>query len=234
MRIAVINDDASELDSLCAILHGAGHQVQPFSNSVDLARQLRRDTMDLLILDWPTLDRHGADLISSMRERLQTSIPVLFLAGPGTEDNIVAALDAGTNDYLTTPIRHNELATRVKILLRRAYPLLHQAETLVFGRFAFELRSGRLAMDGTPVELTQKEFDLALLLLRNLGRPLSRAFILESVWSRDVDVPSRTLDTHISRVRHKLRLRAEHGFKLAPVYGYGYRLEQLSDDIAED
>lgn len=234
MRLAIINADASELESLCLILHDAGYQTQSFSNSTDLTRLLRRDSHDLLILDWPTLDSNGADLVSTVRERLQTSIPVLFLTGASTQDDIVTALDAGANDYLIRPIRRSELVARVEVLLRRAFPMQHQPEILDFGRFTFELRSGRFAMDGKSVELTQKEFDLALLLLRNLGRPLSRAFILESVWSRDVDNPSRTLDTHISRVRNKLQLHAEHGFSLVPVYGYGYRLEQFSNDVAND
>lgn len=227
MRIAVIDQDPSELESLCATLSAAGHQTQAFRSSADLIRQLRRDTIDLVILDWHSAGNSGADLLRGVRERLHSNIPVLFLSGPGGEDDIVTALDAGANDYVFKPIRRNELIARVQALLRRAYPTLHQPETLEFGRFVFDIRSARLCVDGNPVELTQKEFDLALLLLRNLGRPLSRAYILESVWSRDIDVPSRTLDTHISRVRNKLQLRPEHGFKLAPVYSYGYRLEQL-------
>eukprot|EP01030_Chromulinospumella_sphaerica_P012013 gene12013-11807_t len=76
------------------------------------------------------------------------------------------------------------------------------------------------------VVMTQKEFDLALLLFRNLGKPLSRSHIQETVWGRDTDLPSRTMDTHISRVRSKLALRPEQGFRLTPVYGFGYKLEQ--------
>ena len=75
--------------------------------------------------------------------------------------------------------------------------------------------------------MTQKEFSLALLFFRNIGRPLSRAYIHESVWVRENDVPSRTMDTHVSRVRNKLHLRPENGFRLVPVYSYGYRLEKL-------
>jgi DNA-binding response OmpR family regulator len=82
-------------------------------------------------------------------------------------------------------------------------------------------------MAGKQIEVTQKEFDLALLLFQNLGRPLSRAYILEAIWSRERDVPSRTMDTHVSRVRNKLQLKPENGFRLTPVYSYGYRLEQL-------
>jgi DNA-binding response OmpR family regulator len=90
------------------------------------------------------------------------------------------------------------------------------------------VRTGRLTMNGTQVDLTQKEFDLALLFFRNLGRPLSRAYILEAVWARDIEIPSRTMDTHVSRIRTKLQLRPDNGFRLAPVYSYGYRLEQIA------
>ncbi len=78
------------------------------------------------------------------------------------------------------------------------------------------------------MELTQKEFQLAVLMLRNVGKPLSRGHIREMVWGRGSDVPSRTMDTHVSRVRTKLDLRPEHGYLLAPVYSYGYRLEHLA------
>jgi len=91
----------------------------------------------------------------------------------------------------------------------------------------FALRSSRLTIDGRTVALTPKEFALALLLFRHLDRPLSRAYIEESVWPESDDLASRTLDTHISRVRNKLGLQPANGFRLAPVYGYGYRLEQL-------
>ncbi len=88
-------------------------------------------------------------------------------------------------------------------------------------------------MHGKTVDLTQKEFDLALLFFRHLGRPLSRAFIHETVWSRDAELVSRTMDTHVSRVRNKLALRPENGYRLAPVYSYGYRLEQLGGNEPE-
>ena len=75
--------------------------------------------------------------------------------------------------------------------------------------------------------MTHKEFDLALLLFRNLGKPLSRLHIQESVWGHETDLPSRTMDTHVSRVRSKLSLRPELGFRLDPVYGFGYKLETI-------
>jgi DNA-binding winged helix-turn-helix (wHTH) protein len=77
------------------------------------------------------------------------------------------------------------------------------------------------------IDVTHKEFNLALLFFRNIGRPLSRAYIHEAIWVRETAVPSRTMDTHVSRVRNKLQLRPENGFRLVPVYSYGYRLEKL-------
>jgi DNA-binding response OmpR family regulator len=101
------------------------------------------------------------------------------------------------------------------------------AEQLQFGPYVFETRPGRLLMDGAVIEVTHKEFYLALLFFRNIGRPLSRAYIHEAVWIRETALPSRTMDTHVSRVRNKLQLRPENGFRLVPVYSYGYRLEKL-------
>lgn len=182
----------------------------------------------MLILDWQVHDASGSEVMHWACENLSPKLPVLFITSHSSENDIIEGLAAGADDYMIKPIRRNELVARVQALLRRAYPSQNAAEHIQFGRYGLETRSGQLTLDGAPIALTKKEFDLALLFFRNINRPLSRATILESVWSSNIDIPSRTLDTHVSRVRSKLQLRPEDGFRLAPVYSYGYRLEQVS------
>jgi DNA-binding response OmpR family regulator len=227
MRIAVLDDDQSQTDVVCQVLTAAGHLCEPFHSGNDLFHQLRRESYDMLIIDWQAPNANGAEVLTWTRERLAPTFPVLFLTHRAGEDDIVAGLAAGADDYMIKPIRRGELVARVQALLRRAYPSQNAVEQIQFGKYVFEVRAARLCVDGQPVSVTQKEFDLALLFFRNIGRPLSRAYILEAVWARGVEVPSRTMDTHVSRVRNKLQLRPEHGFRLAPVYSYGYRLEQM-------
>jgi DNA-binding response OmpR family regulator len=169
----------------------------------------------------------GAELLRRAKEKMAPNTPTMFLAGSAAEDDIVSGVTAGADDYLVKPLRRGELVARVQALLRRAYPSQNGAEQLQFGPYTFETRPGRLTMGGEQIDVTHKEFNLALLFFRNLGRPLSRAYIHESIWVRETAVPSRTMDTHVSRVRNKLRLRPENGFRLVPVYSYGYRLEKL-------
>ena len=228
MRIAVLDDDRSQSDLVCQVLTTAGHACHAFESGKDMLNQLRRESYDMLIIHWQIPSLSGAEVIRWARDRLPANLPVLFMTTSSSEDDIIAGLAAGADDYMIKPIRRGELVARVQALLRRAYPTQNAVEQIRFGQYMFEPRTGRLTMDSKLIELTQKEFDLALLFFRNIGRPLSRAYILEAVWARDVEIPSRTMDTHVSRVRTKLQLRPQYGFKLAPVYSYGYRLEQIS------
>lgn len=228
MRIAVLDDDRSQVELVCQVLTAAGHTCHPFQSGKEMLSQLRRESFDMLILDWQVPDMSGPEVLQWVREKLPAVLPVLFMTSRSGEDDIVAGLAAGADDYMIKPIRRGELVARVQALLRRAYPSQNPVEQIQFGDYVFEARTGRLTVSGNSIDVTQKEFDLALLFFRNLGRPLSRAYILEAVWARDVEVPSRTMDTHVSRVRSKLQLRPENGFRLAPVYSYGYRLEQIS------
>ena len=225
----MLDDDRSQTDLVCQVLASAGHICHPFLSGKEMLIQLRRESYDMLIIDWQVPDLSGAEVLIWAREKLPPNLPVLFMTSRSGEDDIVAGLAAGADDYMIKPVRRGELVARVQALLRRAYPSQSPVEQIQFGDYVFEARTNRLTVTGSPIEVTQKEFDLALLFFRNLGRPLSRAYILEAVWSRDVEIPSRTMDTHVSRVRSKLQLRPENGFRLAPVYSYGYRLEQISE-----
>lgn len=227
MRIAVLDNDRSQADLICQVLTSAGHVCQSFDSGKDMLGQLRKDSFDMLILDWQVADLSGADVLRRAKEKLSSTTPMMFLTNSSAEDDIVAGIAAGADDYMIKPLRRGELVARVQALLRRAYPTQNGAEQLQFGPYIFETRPGRLLMDGAVIEVTHKEFYLALLFFRNIGRPLSRAYIHESVWIRETAVPSRTMDTHVSRVRNKLQLRPENGFRLVPVYSYGYRLEKL-------
>ena len=181
----------------------------------------------MLILDWHVSDLDGAEVLRRAREKLAPKAPVLFMTNSSGEDDVVAGMTAGADDYMIKPLRRSELTLRTQALLRVAYPSQTGAEQLQFGPYTFGMRPDRLLRDGEMLDVTHKEFALALLFFRNLGRPLSRAYIHEAVWQRETALPSRTMDTHVSRVRNKLQLKPEHGYRLVPVYSYGYRLEKL-------
>lgn len=227
MRIALLDDDVHQSVLVRKILSAAGHACLAFAHGCDMLQQLRHEDCDMLILNWQGADQGNLEVLRWAREKIPHPLPALIMIDSASENDILAALAAGADDYLCTPVRRSELASRIQVLLRRTYPHQNAAEQFRFGRYTFETSSGQLRFDDAPIALTQKEFTLALLFFRNLDRPLSRATILEAVWSRHIDIPSRTMDTHVSRVRSKLQLRPENGFRLAPVYSYGYRLEQV-------
>jgi DNA-binding response OmpR family regulator len=228
MRIALLDDDQHQSEVICQTMTAIGHSCSAFRSGWDMLNYLRRENCDMLIVNWQIKDGSGIEVLHWAREKMSPGLPLLFLADRSSESDIVAALAAGASDYMIKPVRRGELLIRVQVLLRRAYPAQNTSEQIQFGQYVFELPIGRLSLNGKQIDVTQKEFDLALLFFRNLGRPLSRAYILEAIWSREVDVPSRTMDTHVSRVRNKLHLKPENGFRLTPVYSYGYRLEELS------
>jgi DNA-binding response OmpR family regulator len=232
MRIAILEDDDSQRDWMNSFLLALGHVSHPFATSEDLLRQLRRENFDLLILDWNIPDMSGLEVVRWVRANLKAKVPVLFVTSHVDEGDLVEALKAGADDYMCKPVRVPELLARLHALLRRAYPE-QSGEVLVSGDFVFDQKSKTLAIKGEPVELKHREYELAYLLFSRLGELLSRKYLQESVWGGQVDVVSRTLDTHISRLRVKLDLRPKNGYRLSSVYSLGYRLEALSSRSSE-
>jgi DNA-binding response OmpR family regulator len=225
MRIAILDNDPQQRALISDTLGGAHHDCAAYSRVEPLLAALREGGIDLLVWHWQPASEGWRQLRELRQGR--PGLPVLLVTGRGPQPELANALDNGKSDYLVRPLRRGELLMRVRLLAARAHPEPLNGPTLDFGPYAFDVRGARLLVSGQPVNLTQKEFDLALLFFRNLDRPLSRATIHEAVWPKEAEFSSRTMDTHVSRVRSKLRLKPENGYRLAPVYSYGYQLEQL-------
>ncbi len=226
MRIAILEDDPSQAELIASWLAACGHDCHLFGDGRELIARAVRESFDLFVLDWQVPKMSGEEVLRWVREHVAVPVPVMFVTGREAEADIVAALEQGADDYMKKPVSRAELLARVQSLLRRAYPN-QGAETLDIETLSFDLRLRTLKLAGVAVELTQKEYDLALFLVQHIGRLLSRGHIQQSVWGNAVEIPSRTIDTHVSRIRSKLNLRPEGGFKLTPIYNYGYRLERL-------
>lgn len=227
MRVAALDDDATQLELIQRTLASMGHDCHGFTDSRSYLRSLRRESFDLLVLDWQLPDISGLEVLRWARENLHERVPVLFITNRSAEADVIEGLAAGADDFMVKPIRVGELIARVKALLRRAY-YQQTPNELAFGRYKFDVAGAQILVDGAPVVLKQREFDLALFLFQNMGRLLSRKHLLEAVWGIEAEVSSRSLDTHVSRLRTKLGLHPEHGFRLAAIYSVGYRLESIA------
>ncbi|MBL8517895.1 MAG: response regulator transcription factor [Betaproteobacteria bacterium] len=231
MRIALLEDDKDLADVFARWLADAGHQCHTFLDGKALQRVASRESFDLFMLDWQVPDLSGPEVLTWLRETQRVQAPVLFATARDAEEDIVAALQAGADDYMVKPVRRFELLARITALGRRvAAP--EAAEVLEAGAVKLDVAARQATVAGAAVDLTDKEFDVAAFLIRNLGSLLSRGHISENVWGRSADVPTRTVDTHMSRLRKKLAMAPEHGLKLTSVYNFGYRLDRVTDEAA--
>jgi len=226
MRIAILEDDTDQLALLRRWLVDDGHDVHGYLAGREMMKQAGRESFDLFVLDWQVPDVSGADVLVWLREHVSKTVPVLFVTVRDSEQDIVFALEKGADDYMIKPARRQELIARVRALLRRAYPREEQ-KLLSFPPFEIDLQRNEVRREGAVIDLTPKEFELAVVLFRNIGRLLSRGHLQETVWGRTGDLHTRTVDTHVSQVRKKLDLRQETGYRVVPIYNYGYRLEQI-------
>lgn len=225
MHIGLAEDDPDQRDWLHLQLTQAGHGCDGFATVAAAIDGFGRHRFDLLVVDWMLPDGTGADLLAWVRQNLGWEIPILVLTAREDEATVVAALQAGADDYVVKPPKPLELLARIAALGRR---LRGSALTVLrLGAFEIDTQRQRLCLDGVEITLTQKEFDLSCYLFQSPGKLLSRDHLLDKVWGVHADVDTRTVDTHISRLRKKLGLDGSRGWKLVPVYGVGYRFERV-------
>lgn len=233
MLIAILEDDPDVGAITKKWLEDANHRVTLFASSGELLDSASLQKFEVFLLDWMLPDITGLEVLKLLKAQPQIVAPILFATIRDAETDVVRALDAGADDYLVKPVRHQELLSRINAVTRRLHRGLIGTQEEVFGAYRF-LPSGRqMYCDENLLDLTAKEFELALFLFKNAGKLLSRELISVSVWGRPISELSRTIDTHISRVRKKLDLSPKHGFRLQPIYNAGYRLERVAPDTAD-
>lgn len=225
MRIAVVEDDFHVGQLMCLWLEEAGHHYQFFPTGKEFLMALAHESYDLVILDWMLPDTTGGQLLTWIRENVNWHLPVVFATARDSEEDIVRGLTLGADDYIVKPVRRNELLARVQAVARRGHDVPTPHQVLRLPPYEVDPVGRTVTKAGQAVEMTQMEFDLALFLFRNAGRLLSRGHILESVWGRRPGFNTRTVDTHMSRIRSKLGFAPETGWRLVAVYNHGYRLE---------
>jgi two-component system response regulator RegX3 len=177
----------------------------------------------MAVLDWMVPDVSGEEVLRWIRAR-HRAMPVLFATANDSEAEVAHILSIGADDYLVKPLRRLEFVARLAALARRAAPAAAE-ELIEEPPYAFDVRRRKAVLAGREIEVSPRMFELAVLLFRKRGELVSRTHIYEHVWGRREDVQTRTVDTHVSRLRGALELDGRHGWRLASVYQLGYRLE---------
>lgn len=227
MKLALLDKDPVQRQAHQTLALGAGFHCVTFQSGRELMRALQRDGHDLFLVDWDLPDLSGPTLLEGIRNQIGVNPPLLLLTAPLASSDVARALATGADCVLAKPCAPDVLIAQLRAMARRSANC-DELSVETYGDYRFDLPTRTLFLRGTAPHLTPKEFTLALLLFRNLNRAVSRSYILETVWGVDPGLSTRTLDIHISKIRAKLQLRPEGGFRLNPVYGFGYRLEELA------
>lgn len=231
VSIAVLEREPSRDESLQALLESAGHRVSKYTSWATLFVAAGQTRFDAIVLDCGGGVASDTEALTHVRNLVGPAAPILVCSQRCGEMDVVAALRAGADDYLPKPVRGGELMARLEAVTRRRVRAAFQLDCRQVGEFLIDRRQRTIHRNGVAIPLTAIDFDLAVLFLTNVQQLLTRDHIHEVIWKRANVLRSRTLDTHVSRVRNRLNLLPVHGWRLVSVYGYGYRLMRLAAPV---
>lgn len=222
--IYLVEDDDSIRELVLYTLHTTGFEAEGFRNAADFWQALEKELPQLVLLDIMLPDEDGLHILKRLRAGAETAdLPVMMLTAKSSEYDRVVGLDSGADDYMPKPFGMMELVSRVRALLRRAAKPAAEDKLFTAGSLAVDVKRRAVTVDGEPVILTYKEFELLCDLLENRGVVLSRDQILTKIWDYNYSGETRTVDVHIRTLRQKL---GDAGALIETVRGVGYRLAQ--------
>ncbi|MBF6286190.1 response regulator transcription factor [Nocardia cyriacigeorgica] len=216
MRLAVVEDDDGVGDALVEALTARGCRAERMRRGADLL--IAHRDFDAVLLDLGLPDADGLQVLRQLRE--VSAVPVLILTARSDERSIVRGLRGGADDYVVKPPRIAELMARLETVMRRAAAVAQQARTeVVTGDVRVDLRARVVEVAGTPIPLTQKEFELVEVLVERPGSAVSRQQLMDRIWGDAFVAVSRSLDVHMTGLRAKLNRPG----LITTIRGYGYR-----------
>lgn len=223
-KILVVDDDPNVVELIRLYLERDGNEVLIANDGVAGLELAREELPDLIVLDLMMPRMDGMEVCRTLRA--ESSVPVVMLTAMVEEDDRLAGLDLGADDYVTKPFSPRELAARVRAVLRRTGRDREDAGpvVLVSGPFAVDLRQRSVTIARTLVTLTPTEFRLIAMLVREPGRTFSREQIIDRVFGYDFNGFDRTVDAHMSSLRRKVDVVPGTAKQIQTVYGSGYKL----------
>ena len=221
-KILVVDDEPDALELIEFNLKQSGYDVMTAADGAEAVKKARTHLPNLMILDVMLPEIDGFEACKLLRQDPATSaIPILFLTAKAAEIDRVLGLELGGDDYVTKPFSPRELVLRVKRILERGQPTVgHKRDVFNFGNLRIDVPRHEVSWQGKRIELTATEFRLLNLLAERAGRVQSREQLLRDVWEYDTAIDTRTVDTHMRRLREKLGPAAKY---LDTVRGVGYR-----------
>jgi two-component system alkaline phosphatase synthesis response regulator PhoP len=220
-RILIVDDEPHIVRGLEDNLRFEGYETSASLDGEDALRRAASEAPDLILLDVMLPRLSGWDVCRELRRR-GVDVPIIMLTARGDETDRVRGLELGADDYVAKPFALRELLARVRAVLRRPGPR-QTFEAFAFGDARIQLRARRVVRAGADVRLTRKEFDLLVYLVQHRGEIVTRDRLLDEVWGYERFPTTRTVDTHVLRLRRKLERDPDHPVFIETVHGQGYR-----------
>ena len=223
-RILLVEDEIALSDPLSFLLEREGYEVEVAADGPAAITAFDRAGADLVLLDLMLPGLPGTEVCREIRTR--STVPIIMLTAKDSEIDIVVGLELGADDYVTKPYSSRELLARIRAVLRRRIEVEDFDEAVLEGgRVRMDVDRHTVEVDGEPVPMPLKEFELLELLMRNPGRVLTRGQLIDRVWGSDYFGDTKTLDVHIKRIRSKIEQQPSEPVQLVTVRGLGYRFE---------
>jgi two-component system, OmpR family, response regulator RegX3 len=220
----VVEDEESFSDALSYMLRKEGFEVSVAATGPAALTEYDRSGADIVLLDLMLPEMSGTEVCRELRQRSQ--VPIIMVTARDSEVDKVVGLELGADDYVTKPYSPRELVARIRAVLRRRTDVAEvSSSVLAGGPVRMDVERHVVTVDGTPVQLPLKEFDLLEMLLRNAGRVLTRGQLIDRVWGADYVGDTKTLDVHIKRLRSKIEPVPSAPRYIVTVRGLGYKFE---------